>query len=41
MIFSFNQNEDSGEFIFGSTNMKKSFITLLEEWLEDFKETIY
>lgn len=37
----FYQNEESGKFIFGSVNMKKSFIKLLEEYLEDFKEKLY
>jgi len=32
--------EDTGEFIFGSKNMKKSFIKMLEEYIEDFKKEI-
>ncbi len=32
--------EDDKEFIFGSMNMKKGFIKMLEEYLEDFKKEI-
>lgn len=32
--------EDTNEFIFCSKNMKKSFIKMLEEYIEDFKKAI-
>lgn len=32
--------EDTKEFIFGSMNMKKSFIKMLKEYVEDFKKEI-
>lgn len=32
--------EDTQEFVFGTTNMKKSFIKLLEDYVEDFKKEL-